>query len=148
MDKDWRNPWPLNPLCLPRLSHPRLWLPRLQRGLPGLHQQCWRRGSILQSCRQHAGDENILYYLLKYRPSPQMASCIISSLSSILIPQMASCKYYLLIIGHHPQMACGTAGIVGLFIYKVFSGNYSLIRSINCSITGMIFLCILFYNSF
>ena len=39
------------------------------------------------------------------------------------------------------QMACGTAGIVGLFIYKVFSGSYSLIRSINCSITGMVSLC-------
>lgn len=38
-------------------------------------------------------------------------------------------------------MACGTAGIVGLFIYKVFSGSYSLIRSINCSITGMVSLC-------
>ena len=38
-------------------------------------------------------------------------------------------------------MACGTAGIVGLFIYKVFSGSYSLVRSINCSITGMVSLC-------
>ena len=50
---------------------------------------------------------------------------------------MRSCT---IIIGH-PQMACGTAGIVGLFIYKVFSGNYSLIRSINCSITGMVSVC-------
>ena len=39
------------------------------------------------------------------------------------------------------QMACGTAGIVGLFIYKVFSGSYSLIRSVNCSIAGMVSLC-------
>ena len=38
-------------------------------------------------------------------------------------------------------MACGTAGIVGLFIYKVFSGSYSLIRSVNCSIAGMVSLC-------
>ena len=38
-------------------------------------------------------------------------------------------------------MACGTAGIVGLFVYKVVSGSYSLIRSINCSIAGMVSLC-------
>ena len=50
MEKGGRNPWPLDPLCLSRVSHPRLWIPRLQRRLPGLDQQCWRRGSIFQSC--------------------------------------------------------------------------------------------------
>ena len=32
-------------------------------------------------------------------------------------------------------------GVVGLFVSKAISGKYSLIRSINCSIAGMVSLC-------
>ena len=41
----------------------------------------------------------------------------------------------------HLQVACCSGGIVGLFVSKAVSGKYSLIRSINCSIAGMVSLC-------
>ena len=39
------------------------------------------------------------------------------------------------------QVACCSGGVVGLFISKAISGKYSLVRSINCSIAGMVSLC-------
>ena len=39
------------------------------------------------------------------------------------------------------QVACCSGGVVGLFVSKAMSGKYSLIRSINCSIAGMVSLC-------
>ena len=38
-------------------------------------------------------------------------------------------------------MACCSGGVVGLFVSKAVSGKYSLIRSINCSIAGMVSVC-------
>jgi Amt family ammonium transporter len=38
-------------------------------------------------------------------------------------------------------MACGVGGIVGLLVYRLYSGCYSLCRGINCAIAGMVSLC-------
>ena len=78
MGKVWRDPRSLHSLCLSRISHPRLWVPCLQRGLPGFDKQRWWWRSICQSSCKYTGDKTqLIFHILLELGIPIWLFCLV-----------------------------------------------------------------------